>query len=172
MEEIEEVGADITRLSLEELGLAPDGAGDGYPTDPDSMRRAAGPLDDSAATLWHAAGAVSRVQLVARLLGEVPAAETFSAAANRFIAERATTPRQRHGRARAVGEPGRQRRDLPAARGRDRLRFPDKVTCRNEFHDPNFRMVRAATFFSRFKKQRREPSHVSLHWTANLRSEF
>jgi uncharacterized protein YukE len=80
-------GNDITRLSLEELGLTPDGAGDGYTTDPDSLRRAAGPLDDSAATLRHAAGAVSRLQLVSHLLGQVPAAETFSTAATRYIAE-------------------------------------------------------------------------------------
>jgi hypothetical protein len=80
-------GDDITRLSLEELGLAPDGAGDGYVTDPDSLRRAAGPLDDSAATLRREAGAVSGLQLVAHVLGEVPAAATFSAAATRFITE-------------------------------------------------------------------------------------
>ena len=80
-------GDDITRLSLAELGLTPDGAGDGYTTDPESLRRAAGPLDESAATLRHTAGAVSRLQLVAHLLGDVPAAATFSAAANRFIAE-------------------------------------------------------------------------------------
>ena len=80
-------GNDITRLSLDELGLTPDGPSDGYTTDPDSLRRATGPLDESAATLWNAAGAVSRLQLVSHLLGDVPAAEMFSAAATRFISE-------------------------------------------------------------------------------------
>jgi hypothetical protein len=86
-EHLDHRGDDITRLSLEELGLTPDGAGDGYATDPESLRQAAGPLDDSAATMRHAAGAVSGLQLVAHVLGEVPAAATFSAAATRFIAE-------------------------------------------------------------------------------------
>ncbi|RSN24861.1 hypothetical protein DL990_33815 [Amycolatopsis sp. WAC 01416] len=73
---------ELTRISLDELGLDPDGAlspGEaGYETDPDSLVRAAGVLDGATSTLSGAAGAVSRLQLVSRLLGEVPAAATFS----------------------------------------------------------------------------------------------
>ncbi|KZB86551.1 WXG100 family type VII secretion target [Amycolatopsis regifaucium] len=73
---------ELTRISLEELGLDPDGAlspGDaGYETDPDSLVSAAGVLDGATSTLRAAAGAMSRLQLVSHLLGEVPAATTFS----------------------------------------------------------------------------------------------
>ncbi|UUV32416.1 WXG100 family type VII secretion target [Amycolatopsis roodepoortensis] len=73
---------ELTRISLEELGLDPDGAlssGDaGYETDPDSLVGAAGVLDGATSTLSTAAGAMSRLQLVSHLLGEVPAAATFS----------------------------------------------------------------------------------------------
>ncbi|MFI9452040.1 hypothetical protein [Amycolatopsis sp. NPDC052450] len=73
---------ELTRISLDELGLDPDGAlspGEaGYETDPDSLVGAAGVLDGATSTLSGAAGAVSRLQLVARLLGDVPAAATFS----------------------------------------------------------------------------------------------
>ncbi len=80
---------ELTRISLDELGLDPDGAlspGDaGYETDPDSLVGAAGVLDGATSTLSGAAGAMSRLQLVSHLLGEVPAATTFSDALTKHI---------------------------------------------------------------------------------------
>ncbi|WP_414939018.1 WXG100 family type VII secretion target [Amycolatopsis sp. cmx-11-51] len=80
---------ELTRISLDELGLDPDGAlspGDaGYETDPDSLVGAAGVLDGATSTLSAAAGTVSRLQLVSHLLGEVPAAATFSDALTKHI---------------------------------------------------------------------------------------
>lgn len=80
---------ELTRISLEELGLDPDGAlspGDaGYETDPDSLVGAAGVLDGATSTLSAAAGAMSRLQLVSHLLGEVPAAATFSETVTKHI---------------------------------------------------------------------------------------
>ncbi|RSN60854.1 hypothetical protein DMH01_16465 [Amycolatopsis sp. WAC 04182] len=80
---------ELTRISLEELGLDPDGALSpveaGYETDPDSLVGAAGVLDEATSTLSAAAGATSRLQLVPRLLGEVPAATTFSDALTKHI---------------------------------------------------------------------------------------
>jgi uncharacterized protein YukE len=81
------LGDDITRLPLTELGLGPDGAGDGYRVDPESLRGTARTLDSAAATLRHAADTVSGVQLVDHLLGAVPAAVPFSEAATRYIAD-------------------------------------------------------------------------------------
>ncbi|MBB5858214.1 hypothetical protein ACFQ05_21590 [Amycolatopsis umgeniensis] len=73
---------ELTRISLEELGLDPDGAlssaDAGYETDPDSLVGAAGVLDGATSRLSTAAGVLSRLQLVPRLLGDVPAAATFS----------------------------------------------------------------------------------------------
>ncbi|WET83026.1 hypothetical protein P3102_18340 [Amycolatopsis sp. QT-25] len=80
---------ELTRISLEELGLDPDGAlspGDaGYETDPDSLVGAAGVLDGATSTLSGAAGTLSRLQLVSHLLGEVPAAVTFSDTMTRHL---------------------------------------------------------------------------------------
>ncbi|OKK00919.1 WXG100 family type VII secretion target [Amycolatopsis sp. CB00013] len=80
---------ELTRISLDELGLDPDGAlspGDaGYETDPDSLVGAAGVLDGATSTLSTAAGAMSRLQLVPHLLGDVPAATTFSDALTKHV---------------------------------------------------------------------------------------
>lgn len=80
---------ELTRISLDELGLDPDGAlspGDaGYETDPDSLVDAAGALDRATSRLNGTAGTVSRLQIVSHLLGEVPAAVTFSDALTRHI---------------------------------------------------------------------------------------
>ncbi|WP_410657337.1 WXG100 family type VII secretion target [Amycolatopsis sp. lyj-112] len=73
---------ELTRISLDELGLDPDGALSsaeaGYETDPDSLVGAAGVLDGATSALSGAAGSMSRLQLVPHLLGDVPAAITFS----------------------------------------------------------------------------------------------
>ncbi|WP_409492134.1 WXG100 family type VII secretion target [Amycolatopsis sp. cmx-11-12] len=79
---------ELTRISLDELGLDPDGAlspGDaGYETDPDSLVCAAGVLDGATSTVSAAAGTMSRLQLVSHLLGDVPAAATFSDALTKY----------------------------------------------------------------------------------------
>ncbi|WP_410646740.1 hypothetical protein [Amycolatopsis sp. cmx-4-54] len=80
---------ELTRISLEELGLDPDGALSpveaGYETDPDSLVGAAGVLDGATSTLSAAATATSRLQLASHLLGEVPAAATFSDALTKHL---------------------------------------------------------------------------------------
>ncbi|TDP96281.1 WXG100 family type VII secretion target [Labedaea rhizosphaerae] len=76
---------DITRTPLTELGLD---SGDGYQTDPDALTEAAGQLDGSAEKLQNAADVTGGLQLVAHVLGDVPAAGPFSAAVTRYLADR------------------------------------------------------------------------------------
>lgn len=76
---------DITRTPLAALGL---GDGDGYQTDPGKLTQAAGNFDSSADAMRHAADRTSGLQLVARVLGDVPAAGPFSALVTRYLTDR------------------------------------------------------------------------------------
>jgi uncharacterized protein YukE len=76
---------DITRTPLTALGL---GSGDGYQTDPGALTDAAGRFDASAEAMQHAADLTGRLQLVAHVLGDVPAASPFSLTVTRFFTER------------------------------------------------------------------------------------
>lgn len=88
---------ELTRISLEELGLDPDGAlsseDAGYETDPDSLTGAASTLDEATSTLQSTARSLSGLQMVPHLLGEVPAAATFAKAATQYIGAAGDTVR-------------------------------------------------------------------------------
>lgn len=79
---------ELTKIDLDGLGLDPDGAlssGNGYELDPYSLVAAAGRLDEAAAALTSVASSVSSLQLVGRVLGDVPAAEMFASSVTRHI---------------------------------------------------------------------------------------
>jgi hypothetical protein len=57
----------------------------GFEVDLDSLREASGRFYDSSDAVGDAAALLSLTQLVARALGEVPAAEELSAAVSRFV---------------------------------------------------------------------------------------
>lgn len=88
---------ELTRISLDELGLDPDGAlsseDAGYETDPDSLTGAASALDEATSTLQSTARSLSGLQMVPHLLGEVPAAATFAKAATQYIGAAGDTVR-------------------------------------------------------------------------------
>ncbi|WP_436494313.1 hypothetical protein [Actinokineospora sp. HUAS TT18] len=66
----------------------------GYETDAASLRSAAGSFDDATEALKGAADVVSGVQLVPHVLGDVAAADAFSAAITRLVTDVGTDLRQ------------------------------------------------------------------------------
>ncbi|SDH48240.1 hypothetical protein SAMN05192558_102124 [Actinokineospora alba] len=81
---------EMTRTDLDDLGAG----GDGYETDAESLRSAAGSFDDATDALTGAANIVAGVQLVPHLLGDVPAAVEFSTTITRLVTDVGTDLRE------------------------------------------------------------------------------